>query len=43
MHAQSDEIYAKYKKLHAYDEARKLKAEGKLNILGFHFMIKQMF
>ena len=41
MHAQSDEIYAKYKKLHAYDEARKQKE--KLNILGFHSMIKQMF
>ena len=35
MYAQSDEIYAKYKKLHAYDEARKLKEEGKIK----HFEI----
>lgn len=37
MHAQSDEIYAKYKKLHAYDEARKLKAEGKIKHFGISF------
>ena len=35
MYAQSDEIYAKYKKLHAYDEASKLKEEGKIK----HFEI----
>ena len=38
MYAQSDEIYAKYKKLHAYDEARKLKEEGKIKhfVISFH-------
>ena len=34
MYAQSDEIYAKYKKLHAYDEASKLKEEGKVAMVG---------
>ena len=37
MYAQSDEIYAKYKKLHAYDEARKLKEEGKIKHFGISF------
>ena len=33
----------KYKKIHAYDEASKLKEEGKLNTLEFPFMITLMF
>lgn len=37
MYAQSDEIYAKYKKLHAYDEASKLKEEGKIKHFGISF------
>ena len=37
MHAQSDETYAKYKKLHAYNEARKLKEEGKIKHFGISF------
>ena len=34
MHAQSDEIYAKYKKLNSYDVARKLRDEGKIKHMG---------
>lgn len=37
MHAQSDDIYAKYKRENAYDEARKLRAEGKIKHLGISF------
>lgn len=37
MHAQSDEIYAKYKKLNSYDVARKLRDEGKIKHMGISF------
>lgn len=37
MHAQSEDIYAKYKRLNAYNEARKLKEEGKIKHFGISF------
>ncbi len=37
MHAQDANIYAKYQKLHAYEEACKFKAEGKTRHFGISF------
>lgn len=37
MHAQSEDIYAKYKRLNAYDVVRKLKADGKIKHMGISF------
>lgn len=37
MHAQSEELYEKYKRLNAYDAARKLKADGKIRHMGISF------
>lgn len=37
MHAQSEDIYAKYKKLNAYDVARRLRDEGKIKHMGISF------
>lgn len=37
MHAQSDEIYAKFKRLNAYDVARKLRDNGKIKHMGISF------
>lgn len=38
MHAQSEEIYVKYQRLHAYEETMKLKEEGKFKhlVISFH-------
>lgn len=37
MHAQSDDIYAKYKRCNAYNIVRKLKANGKIRHMGISF------
>lgn len=37
MHAQSEDIYEKYKRLNAYDVARKLRDEGKIKHMGISF------
>ena len=37
MHAQSKEIYAKFKRCHAYEQGLKLKAEGKIKHFGISF------
>ncbi len=37
MHAQDANIYAKYQKLHAYEESYKFKAEGKIRHFGISF------
>ena len=37
MHAQSEDIYAKYKKLNAYDVAHRLRDEGKIKHMGISF------
>ena len=37
MHAQNRDIFAKYKKCHAYEQAMKLKEEGKIRHLGISF------
>lgn len=37
MHAQNKDNYAKYKRMHAYDAVRKLKAEGRIKHMGISF------